>query len=338
MLLSGIDLHKRDLVIGTVDLTGSVVEQRRLRPTPGAVLQYFRGLPGPHRAVVEATGSWYWIADLLHEHDIELKLAHAKRLKAISEAKVKTDKVDSLTLAHLLRADLIPEAHMISAELRPLRDVMRARLTLVSKRSSARNSVSRLLEKYNVASPAALPELTQLQAACFREQIEVLTRQVKALEKALYPKLLPDEQIQHLLWIPGLGMINAFTIHLEIDDIERFPDVRNFLSYARLVPGSDNSSRKVRHRHSKEGNRYLKLAFSHAAVRAIQYYPEIKSHYQRQLRRKPKAIARGIVAKELGKIVYYVLKTGKPYDGTFKGKALTKSKLPEWPRRTSPDA
>jgi hypothetical protein len=33
---------------------------------------------------------------------VDLKLAHAKYLKAISYAKVKTDKVDSETLAQLL--------------------------------------------------------------------------------------------------------------------------------------------------------------------------------------------------------------------------------------------
>jgi hypothetical protein len=38
-------------------------------------------------------------------------LAHAKGVKPITAAEVKTDKVDSLTLAHLLRADLISEAH-----------------------------------------------------------------------------------------------------------------------------------------------------------------------------------------------------------------------------------
>lgn len=92
MLLSGIDLHKRDLVIGTVDSTGSVMEQRRVRASPAAVLEYFERLPGPHRAVVEATGSWYWLADLLSSHGIDLVLAHAKQLKAISYAKVKTDK------------------------------------------------------------------------------------------------------------------------------------------------------------------------------------------------------------------------------------------------------
>jgi transposase len=337
MLLSGIDLHKRDLVIATVDAVGTVIDQRRLRASPAAVLQYFRRLPGPHHAVVEATGSWYWIADLPRAHEIDLTLGHAKRLKAISEAKVRTDKVDSLTLAHLLRADLIPEAHMISAELRALRDVMRARLTLVTKRTSTRDSISRLLEKYNVASTAALPTWAQLQARCFEEQIELLTRQIKDLEHALLPELLPTAAVQRLLWIPGLGKINAFTIYLEIDAIERFADVRIFLSYARPVPGSDNSGGRTRHKRSKEGNRCRKLAFSHAAVRAIQYYPEIKSFYKKQLRRNPKAMARGMVAKELGRIVYFVPKSGEPYNGIFKGKALSRChRTPRTPARQSP--
>jgi len=43
----------------------------------------------------------------------------------------------------------------------------------------------------------------------------------------------------------------------------------------------------VRHRSgSKDGNRYLTIAFSHAAVRAIQYYPEIKAYDRRLARRK----------------------------------------------------
>jgi hypothetical protein len=44
------------------------------------------------------------------------------------------------------------------------------------------------------------------------------------------------------------------------------------------------------------------------------------------------------VAKELGRIVYYVLKHESPYDGTFKGKPLTHNKKAEWPRKRSPDA
>ena len=338
MLHSGIDLHKNDLVVTTLDAGGALVGQRRLRTSRREVREHFRSLGGPHRAVVESTASWYWLADLLGAEQVELTLAHAKLVKAIAYAKVKTDAVDALTLAQLLRVDLIPPAHMISPELRGLRDVLRVRLRLVEKRTRCRNAVGALVAKYNVPSVDALPELARLEATCHQEQIQLLEHQIKHLVQAISPRLLVTEDVQHLLWIPGIGRINAFSIYLEIDDVARFPSVKHFLSYARLVPGSSNSGGKSKHKRTKDGNRYLKIAFSHAAVRAIQYYPEIKSYYQRLARRKPKAIARGIVAKELGRIVYFVLSKGEPYDGTFKGKSISRGKRAEWPRRRSPDA
>jgi transposase len=338
MLHSGIDLHKKDLVIDTLDASGTRLAHGRVRASASSVAAYFRELPGPHRATVESTSSWYWLADLLREEGVDLVLAHAKMVKAIAYAKVKTDAVDALTLAQLLRADLVPSAHMISPELREVRDLLRLRLRLIDKRSRCLHALSSLLGKYNVGSVSALPRLARLEAECHEQQIRLLERQVKRVVKAVSPRLLPSEDVQRLLWIPGIGRINAFTLHLEIDTITRFPSVGDFYSYARLVPGSKNSGGKTRSKKSKDGNRYLKLAFSHAAVRAIQYYPEIKSFYQKQCRRKPKPVARGIVAKELGKIVYFVLKKAEPYDGTFKGKPLSKTKKAEWPRTRSPDA
>jgi len=177
-----------------------------------------------------------------------------------------------------------------------------------------------------------------VEAECHQQQIALLTRQIKRVVATISPELLQSDPVQHLLWILGIGRINAFSIYLEIDDIRRFPSARHFLSYARLVPRSSNSGEKTRHKRTKDGNRYLKIAFTHAAVRAIQYFPEIKSYYQRQCRRKPKPVARGIVAKELGQIVYYVLSKGEAYDGSFKGRPLSRRKKSEWPRRRSPDA
>ncbi len=95
LTLQGIDLHKNDLVIGTLDSSGALVEQWRLRTYRPAVARYFRSLPGPYRATVESTASWYWLADLLREEDVELTLAHSKLLKAIAYAKVKTEAVDA---------------------------------------------------------------------------------------------------------------------------------------------------------------------------------------------------------------------------------------------------
>ena len=136
------------------------------------------------------------------------------------------------------------------------------------------NSIDRLLEKFNAADVSQLDALYQLQASGPAGQIALLTEQITALERALSPSLLPNADIQRLLWIPGLGKVNAFTIYTEIDGIARFPSPRQFFSYCRLVPGADNSGGRSRHRSgSKAGSRYLKLAFSHAGIRAVQYHP-----------------------------------------------------------------
>jgi transposase len=337
MWYSGIDQHKAFCLITTYGPDGPRVKQARVASSPLALQQYCAEFPGPHQAVVESTGGWYWLADTLAALGVELILAHATRVKAIAAAKVKTDKVDSNTLALLLRADLIPRAHMIRPEARGPRDLMRTRLRVVEKVVSAQNSIDRLLEKFNLADVAQLDDLYQLQANCHAAQIQLLEEQIRTVERALYPFLIPNADVQRLLWIPGLGKVNAFTVYTEIDGIARFPSERQFFSYSRLVPGADNSAGRTRHRSgSKAGNRYLKLAFSHAGIRAVQYYPEIRAFFKAKARRKPIRIARTLVALELARIVYQVLTKQEDFNGQFKGRSLSRRKHPQWPRRASP--
>lgn len=339
MWYTGIDQHREFCVLTTYGPDGPRVKQARVPSTALALAPYFAAFPGPHRAVVESTGGWYWLADALAPLDVELVLAHATRLKAISAAKVKTDQVDSDVLALLLRADLIPVAHMIGAAQRGPRDLMRARLRLVAKGVSAQNSIDRLLEKVNLTSVADLADFYQLQASCHAAQIQLLTQQITTLERALHPHLIPNADVQRLLWIPGLGKVNAFTIYTEIDGIARVPSAGQFFSYSRLVPGAANSGGRTRHRSgSKAGNRYLKLAFSHAGIRAVQYNPEIRAFFKAKARRKPIRIARTLVALELARIVYHVLTKQEAFNGQFKNQPLSHRKHATWPRRASPPA
>ena len=328
MMLHAIDLHKRSLEVATMCADGEG-EPRvvRMPACERALGSYLRQWPANrHRVVVETTGSWYWIADLLREHGAELKLAHASKVEAITAAKVKTDSVDALMLLTMLRLNLVPEAHVISPELRGLRDLLRQRLQLVEKRTSSLNSIARLLEKYNRATVPALPELAQVQAGFHQEQISLLEGQIKALEKRIHGELKPNPTVRRLRRIPGIGRLSAWTLYLEIDGIERFATERKFFSYSRLVPGADNSGGRTRSKRSRAGNRYLKLAFSHAAVRAVQRYAEIGQAYRKKLRKKNEALARAWVRKELARIVYHVLKDDVDYDDTFRGVALSRPK------------
>src|SRR5450759_4719024 len=66
-----------------------------------------------------------------------------------------------------------------------------------------------------------------------------------------------------------------------------------------------------------------------AAVRAIQYFPEIQHFYRSTARRKPKAVARALVAKELARAVYFVLTRQGGLQWHVQGPALNSDQAAE---------
>ena len=63
------------------------------------------------------------------------------------EARIKTDSIDSNTLAHLLRSGLIPKAYTPGFETRDLRNLLRFRIALVKVRTSLKNRVHAVLDR-----------------------------------------------------------------------------------------------------------------------------------------------------------------------------------------------
>ncbi len=351
MLYSGIDLHKDNCMITTVNHAGEIVKQEKVPNDDALILEYFFSQGEIHQAVVESTSNWYWLSDLLTNHNIDIMLAHAKYLKAIAYAKVKTDKVDSKILAQLLRMEFIPAAYKLSPEKRGIRDLLRARLRTVRRKVNCMNSINRIMEKFNITTPAnyQFPSLEHLvtewdlpkeycfQLQCLLEEYQLFCQQIKQIDKYVMPLLIFNPDVQRLLTIPGIGKITAYSIYSEVDDISRFPSEKNFFSYSRVVPGATNSNRKRRNKSGdKNGNKYLKIAFTEAAVAAIRHYKEIRQFYRSKTRKCHKAIARNLVAKELARIAYHILKEKTEFK-TFKGKVLSKEKSVYWPRLASPN-
>src|SRR5258706_151480 len=121
-----------------------------------------------------------------------------------------------------------------------------------------------------------------------------------------------EQSYELLLKLPGVGQIIALTILYEVGELTRFANVKVFSSYCR-VPGiaqSGNVSR--RGRASKQGNHYLKAAFSQAAVHAVRCYPKVRRYYERQLKRHQgrgrQMICYNIIAHKLAQAAFHVLK------------------------------
>jgi transposase len=320
-----------------------------MKTEPTLVSEYFRRWPDHHRAVVECTTGWYWFSDLLRSLGVEVVLAHAKYLKAISYAKVKTDAVDALTLAQLLRMGYIPEAYQLPPEYRAMRDLLRQRMVMEHKRTNIIQRVRSVLAQFNITelplSPyqsgfadflnqCPIPEEYRMTLMMYHEQCVQASEHRKQLEKHFKAQLRPTQAVQLLMSIPGIGDITGSIIAMETGDIHRFADDKHYCSYCRLVPGAKDSGGKHSHRSgSKDGNQYLKYAFTESAIKAMRFYPEIKHFASRLERRSSKAIARTVVAKELAKISYYILSRQQEFK-SFKGIEITK--LRYWPRSRKP--
>jgi len=76
----------------------------------------------------------------------EVKLAHPLKVKAIAEARIKTDSIDSETLAYLLRADLIPEAYLRDKSNLERQKILRMRSFYVKLRTQVKNRVHALID------------------------------------------------------------------------------------------------------------------------------------------------------------------------------------------------
>jgi transposase len=99
-------------------------------------------------AVVEATRNWMVIYDWLDDICDDVVLAHPLKVKAIADAKIKTDKIDATVLAHLLRADLVPQAWAPTEEAREPRLALRERMFYVRLRTMVKNRVVTIFDRY----------------------------------------------------------------------------------------------------------------------------------------------------------------------------------------------
>lgn len=328
----GVDLHARSLYLCIINREGVVLLHRSLPCDPQRFLLAIAPFREDLVVAVECVYSWYWLADLCAKHGIPFVLGHALYMKAIHGAKAKNDRIDAKKITVLVRGGLMPQAYAYPAEMRATRDLMRRRLHFVRQRGALLAHIQITHHQYNLAAPGKRityrsnreglgenfedPSVRQSIAAdlALADHFEVV---IGELELAVLRQArVHDPQALHLLTsVPGIGKILALTILYEIHDITRFPTVRDFASYSRLVKCEKSSAGKsLGTSGDKIGNAYLKWAFSEAAVLFIAKSEQGRTVLARLERKygKPKALS--VLAHKLGRAVYYMLARKQPFD------------------------
>lgn len=329
----GIDYHKKYSHVTAINPEGEVILSRRIDNDAELFREFFSSLEGKSQTVIEASRTWGVMYDLLESLDeVEsVTLAHPLKVRAIAEAKIKTDKIDAETLAQLLRANLIPAAHIPSKETRTIKEMIRQRVFLVRMRTRLKNRLHVLLDRLHIPLPAVsdlfgqrgLRYLRDLHLEGVDQEIlkedldllEVFNRLVHEAEKQIGCLMSGDERAQRLQSIPGLGPILAAVVAVEIDKVERFSSPSKLASYTGLVPSTYASGGKTWHgRLLPWCNKWLRWAFVEAAWVSIRNSAYCRSYYERIKKRKGAHTAAVALARRLTEIAWHVLKEKRRYE------------------------
>jgi Transposase len=134
----GLDVH-RDFCEVAIAEEGRIRSAGRI-PTRVESLELFaQSLVASDVVALGATTGADKIVSLLQAHGVRVVVANTRKLKSITEAKAKTDRLDARTLARLLVSGLLDEVWTPDERTRTLRRLTNRRERLVRARTRAKN-------------------------------------------------------------------------------------------------------------------------------------------------------------------------------------------------------
>ena len=331
------DSHKHYTWVEHEAVESGRTRQYRLQHAPGAIRQALRGCPPGTPVALEATANWYWIVDEIEQAGLVPKLVHPRKAKLMMGLINKTDKLDAHGLNRLQRNGTLPTVWIPPGPLREVRELTRTRVVLVAQRTRWKNRITAILAKYGAPASewsdpygksaraerelriSRLPEPARWASQQMLIQVDALASQIAAFERRLEQLAEVAPEIERLMSLPGVGLILAATIQLEIGEIKRFPSAEHLAAYAGTTPRVHASGDHTRYGRTRpDVNRYLKWAFAEAAnsvsVNHTRYPERHVSQLYRHLReRKGHSRAVGAVARHLAEATFHVLSRQEPY-------------------------
>ena len=207
--------------------------------------------------VMESTGP-YWLDLYNHLDDLHIPvvLANPLKTKAIASARIKSDKVDARTLAHLLRTNLIPECYVPPKEMREIRSLVRHRLSIVKLRTMVKNKVHALVDRNGFKHEFSdlfgksgmkwfrsleLCGLDRLMLDNYLMHLESLDVQIDRVDDEITSRASFDSDVRLLMSLKGINVYSALLIKSEIGTIERFGDYKKLVSWAGFAPSLHQS-------------------------------------------------------------------------------------------------
>ncbi len=262
----GIDVHKLSWRV-TAMIEGVVVKAVTIKPSYSVLKTVLSQFTGARiRVAYEAGPAGFSLYDELTAGDIECIVVPPSLIPVESGNRVKTDKKDSTKLAHYLENNLLKQVWVLSKEERAHRQYLRTRRQISRHRSDVMRQIKSLLLFHGIDCPYEGPQIWTntfvrwLRSINSDEHIvhslnvlvdlyEYLTQQVKELTEEVIT-LAHTEKYAHrvrlLTSIPGIGVLTAIEILVELQDVSRFRSADQLAAYIGVTPSQYSSGERVR--------------------------------------------------------------------------------------------
>ncbi len=327
-----LDIHKHYCVVAAVDREGKVVLQPVRVEHQDLEGWLKKNLCRSDHVVIESTTNAWHVYDLLEPLAERVLVANPIKVKQIACARVKTDIRDTLILARLLAANLVPTVWVPPQHVRQMRQLLSQRRQMVETHTQIINRMHSAAHRHHLIhergkrfnekntawqKDARLSPIEQFQLALEMENRAYIEQQIgritEKVAKISYQKPWA-ESMTYLMQLPGFGVITAMTVLAAIGDIGRFETPNQLSSYSGLTPGLEQSGTKNRGKGiTKEGRRELRWSMVEAAQMAVKSDPLLKRRFQELQHRMHRNPAIVTIAHHLLELVWYVLTRREPY-------------------------
>jgi transposase len=327
-----LDIHKHYSVAAGVNFESQVIVEAVRIEHADLENWLAKNIQPTDFVVIESTTNAWHIYDLLEPLAEKVLVANPIKVKQIAQARVKTDIRDTLILARLLAANMIPEVWVPPVHVRNLRYLLSQRRHLVGMHTATINRMHSVAHRHHLSHARGKrfnkkntkwqgdEELSDTEE--FQLELDMSTKEHLAEQRDKITKKLARmshkkpwaESMMYLMQLPGFGVITGMTVLAAIGDITRFESPRHLASYSGLVPGLEQSGVKLRGKKiTKEGRKDLRWAMVEVAQRAVKSDPLWKGRFNELCRRMHKNQAIVVIAHRLLALVWYVLSRRQPY-------------------------
>jgi transposase len=332
----GIDLGKRTYEIAIVGKGGKVAMSNGKTFVTGRQALYKKLQPGDKVALEAGNMAFIMAKEIEKAVGCRVYVLNPSQLAVIYASMKKTDKEDSLKLAHILedfREERLPSVPVPSDKEMGRRKILASYRRTMQSRNRGINQLHGLFVSQGITTKVrkdlaaaknrqeAVTELSgteRQEAEYLLKSLNLCEERIAELEAQMKEESAGDEVIERLQSIPGVGpkVAFAFVSHVAADRFENAGQVGNYLG---LVPRVYMSGDTVRYgKITKRGNSYCRALLVQAAWSLVwsKKNEKLKDRYYYMTAEKSIAKKKAIVAiaRRLAEEMYILMRDGTVHE------------------------